>query len=212
MIILKKQHLEAALLVAPKNDSRFYLNSVLIEVTAEGAVYVVSTNGSMMFVGEINEPDFTGSPIKSLRVVMPRSIVEQALKVMPRLIVEQALKVKDKISNIELKRSGDAWQLGSVLFPSTDGEMYPNWRRVNVSPGDINTSNPEPAQYNPESLALAHKALKKWSDFNKKGTAMLHQRGNSAGVLVHLVDNSAHVVIMPWRTDTNALPRVVKPF
>lgn len=211
MIILKKQQLEAALLVAPKNDTRYYLNSVLIEVTAEGAVYVVSVNGSMMFVGEINEPDFTGSPVKSLRVVMPRSIVEQALKVMPRLIVEQALKVKDKISNIELKRSGDAWQLGSVLFPSTDGEMYPNWRRVNVSPGDINTSNPEPAQYNPELLLVAHKSLNKWS-VKKGGPAMLHQRGNSAGVLVHPVDNSAHVVIMPWRADTNALPRVVKPF
>ena len=197
---MKKQQLEAALLVAPKNDSRFYLNSVLIEVTAEGAVYVVSVNGSMMFVGEINEPDFTGSPVKSLRVVIPRAIVEQALK------------VKDKSEVIELKRSsGGDWQLGSVLFSSTDGEMYPNWRRVNVSPGDINTSNPEPAQYNPELLLVAHKSLNKWS-VKKGGPAMLHQRGNSAGVLVHPVDNSAHVVIMPWRADTTALPRVVKPF
>lgn len=200
MIILKKQQLEAALIVAPKNDSRFYLNSVLIEVTAESAVYVVSVNSSMMFVGEINEPDFTGSPVKSLRVVMPRSIVEQALK------------VKDKTQTIELKRSsGDAWQLGSVLFASTDGEMYPNWRSVNVSPGDINTSSPEPAQYNPELLLVAHKSLNKWS-VKKGGPAMLHQRGNSAGVLVHQIDNSAHVVIMPWQADTNALPRVVKQF
>lgn len=200
MIILRKQHLEAALLVAPKNDSRFYLNSVLIEVTAEGAVYVVSVNGSMMFVGEVDSPEFTGSPVKSLRVVMPRSIVEQALK------------VKEKISTIELKRSGDAWQLGSVLFASTDGDMYPNWRRVNVSPGDISTSNPEPAQYNPELLLLAHKALNKWNYFSKKGTIVLHQRGNGAGVLVHPADNSAHVIVMPWRADTTALPRVVKPF
>lgn len=201
MIILKKQQLEAALLVAPKNDSRFYLNSVLIEVTAEGAVYVVSVNGSMMFAGEVDSPDFTGEQVKSLRVVIPRSIIEQSLK------------VKDKTQTIELKRAGEGWQLGSVLFSSTDGDMYPNWRRVNVSPGDINTSSPEAAQYNPELLLLAHKALNKWSStYKKSGPAVLHQRGNEAGVLVQPADQSAHVVIMPWRADTTALPRVVKPF
>ena len=197
MIILKKQQLEASTIIAPKNDARYYLNSVLIEINFENAGYLVSTNGSLLFVGEIDCPDFTIEP-KTTRLVIPRPIVEQALKV--------------KSQTIELKRSGEGWQLGSVLFQSLDGDMYPNWRRVNVSPGDISTSNPEAAQYNPELLLLAHKALKKWSDLNKKGTAMLHQRGNGPGVLVHPIDNSAHCVIMPWRADTTALPRVVKPF
>lgn len=202
MIILKKQQLEAAMLIAPKTDARHYLNGVLLEVTFENAAYIVSTDTCLLFVGEVDCPEFTAEP-------------KMARLVIPRVIIEQALKVKDKAQNIELKRSGEGegWQLGSVLFQSLDGDMlYPDWRRVNVSPGNINTSCAEAAQYNPELLALAHKALKKWSDFNKKGTAILHQRGKGPGVLVHPIDNSAHVVIMPLRADTTALPRVVKPF
>lgn len=199
MIILKKQQLEAALTVAPKSDTRYYLNGVLLEVTFENAAYLVSTNGHLLFVGEVDSPDFTVEP-KMTRLVIPRAVIEQALK------------VKDKLEVIELKRLSEGWQLGSVLFQPLDGDRYPNWRRVNVSPGNINTSCAEAAQYNPELLALAHKALKKWSNFNKKGTAMLHQRGKDAGVLVHPIDNSAHVVIMPWRADTTALPRSVRPF
>lgn len=199
MIILKKQQLEAATLIAPKNDTLAYLNGVLLEVTFEKAAYIVSTDGHLLFVGEVDCPDFTVEP-KMVRLVIPRTAIEQALK------------TKDKARTIELKRSAEGWQLGVVLFASNDSDMYPNWRRVNVSPGNINTSSQEAAQYDPEILLLAHKALKKWSDFNKKGTAILHQRGKDAGVLVHTVDNSAHVVIMPLRADTTALPRVVKPF
>lgn len=195
MITLKKQQLEAALLAASKNDTRAYLNSVLVEITSDQTVYLVSTNNHALFVGEVDCPDFTDEP-KMARLVIPRTAIEQALK------------VKDKAQTIELKRSGENWQLGSVLFASTDGDRYPNWRQVNVSPGDINTGSGEPAQYNPELLMLAHKALNKWS--NKKGTAILHQRGNGPGVLVHPIDNSAHCVVMPWRADTTALPRAVK--
>lgn len=197
MIILKKSQLEAVALIASKNDIRYYLNSVLLEVTYQGAVYLVSTNGSLLFVGEVDCPDFTAES-KATRLVIPRPVIEQALK------------TKDKSEVIELKRSGYNWQLGSVLFSSTNGDLYPNWRRVNVSPVDINTSSVEAAQYNPELLALACKALRKWSNFNKKGKVVLHQRGKDAGILVPTIDNSAHVVIMPWRADTTALPRSVK--
>lgn len=199
MIILKKSQLEAVTLIAPKTDTRSYLNSVLLEVTFQGAVYLVSTDGCLLFVGEVDCPDFTAEP-KATRLVIPRQAIEQALK------------TKDKYEVIELKRSGEDWQLGSVLFSSTNGDLYPNWRRVNVSPTDINTGSPEPAQYNPELLLLANKALNKWTYFNKKGTIVLHQRGNNPGVLVHPVDNSAHCIIMPLRFDTTALPRVVKSF
>ena len=198
MIILKKQQLEASTIIAPKNDARYYLNSVLIEINFENAAYIVATNGSILFVGEIDCPDFTIEP-KTTRLVIPRSTIEQVLR------------VKDKNQTIELKRSGEGWQLGSVLFQPLDSDRFPNWRRVNVSPGDINAGSPEPAQYNPELLLVAHKSLSKWS-VKKGGPAMLHQRGNEAGVLVNPADNSAHVIVMPWRADTTALPRVVKPF
>ena len=200
MINIKKQHLEAALIVAPKNSIRYYLNNVLLEITECGSVYVVATDGCIMFVGEIDAPEFTSKP-KSLKLMILRSVVEQALK------------VKDKSLNIELKQVDDFWQLGSVLFSPLDNTYYQNWRRVNVSPGEINTNNPEPAQYNPELLLLANKALAKWIFNKKKCNAMLHQRGNDSGVLVHSGDNSAHVVVMPWaKCDTKALPRVVKPY
>lgn len=197
MIILKKSQLEAATLVAPKNDTRAYLNGVLLEVTFQKAVYLVSTDACLLFVGEVDCPDFTVEP-KMARLVIPRTAIEQALKV--------------KSQTIELKRLSEGWQLGSVLFASTDGDRYPEWRRVNVSPLDINTGSPEAAQYNPELLLVAHKALNKWNYFSKKSTIVLHQRGNNPGVLVHPMDKSAHCVIMPLRVDTAALPRAVKSF
>lgn len=203
MINIKKQHLEAALVVAPKHDTRYYFNGILLEVTACNSVYLVSTDGCIMFVGEVDSPDFIGKPVKSLRLIIPKTILEQALNGI-------------KTPTIELKQSGEFWQLGSVLFTPIDAN-YPDWRRVNVAPGDINT-NPEPAQYDPKLLLLADKALAKWIFNKNKCNAILHQRGNSAGVLVHEEDNSAHVMIMriietPFlECRINALPRVVKPF
>lgn len=190
MINIKKQHLEAALLIAPN------INGILLEITACGSVYLVSTDGCIMFVGEIDAPDFIGEPVKSLRLIIPNTILEQALKGI-------------KTPTIELKQSGEFWQLGSVLFNPINAD-YPNWRRVNVAPGDINT-NPEPAQYDPKLLLLADKALRKWIGADKKVPSYLNQRGNSAGVLVCNSDTSAHVVVMPRRV-YSALPRVVKPF
>ncbi|MBA0227379.1 hypothetical protein D7U89_18095 [Stenotrophomonas maltophilia] len=63
----------AALHVAPKNDVRFYLNGVLIESHADGAI-IVATDGHRMLVVRTSLPWDIG------KIIVPRNACELVAK------------------------------------------------------------------------------------------------------------------------------------
>jgi DNA polymerase-3 subunit beta len=117
---LKTAHIRAALIFASKEDVRYYLNGVCIEVAPDGA-YIVATDGHRMFA--VREP---------CEGLVPR--LGNKCYIVPRAALESILKTS-KGDSMLVRPSDDGktavLEFGGVSATCTliDGR-FPDWRRV----------------------------------------------------------------------------------
>lgn len=189
MIKIKLSVLLSALIIAPKNDVRYYLNGINISVDC-----VVATDGHRLFKYDLkgsyekdgdNEFADEGDEFESF--IIPRESITQ---------ISKSLTAKErKEAIVEITKVDDKYHLicGStaVYFDPIDGK-YPDHKRVIPKDYDVKPHG----SYNWSYMADFQKISKLLG--NKFGTArLLPNDFNSA--LVLLPDDNATCVIMPMR-------------
>lgn len=170
-------HLAAALCCAGKQDVRFYLNSVFVEVSST-ETRVVGCNGISVAVLRLLQESEA-----------PFSVI------IPRDSVELALRLKSEVLGLEC--TDGLWSLGGIPFRPLDG-TYPDYRRT--IPRSVSGAA---SHFDPNilmSFAKVGKALK------CKGMPIVRQSGADAA-LVHFYDVDEFVgVAMPMRMFTEKNP------
>lgn len=172
----------AAMHVAGKNDVRYYLNGMLIEPHANGAV-CVATDGHRLLVIRTNVPWSLGS------VIVPRTACEHIAKVKGPVQFE-----------------GDGKQFAAVSgsakygFTPIDGR-FPDWRAVTTKPENIALCGFDPMLLEGvvKSAGIIRKA------FGGKATSLIPITGHNTaamfavGGLEDQYVESATFIVMPMR-------------
>ena len=179
--------LQAAILFAGKQDTRFYLCSVALN---QG--HIVATDGHRLL--------WCPWDIGALNLIIPRDTVLNVIAKWKKLVK------KERPAYVQLSRSSkDHWAInivggGSELFAAIDAK-YPEWQRVikgNPTPQSSDPDNSYYVSYNWDYLADAKKASLL---IHGKTPILLHKNQSQAG---HIIFNSlaypeAKALIMPMR-------------
>ena len=175
---LKISTLKAASICAAKNDIRYYLNGVCIDIKNASQMVIIGTEGACAFVGVENyKGEWYG---KAEQIIIPLESIVAALKACG--------KYQNSI-NLE-KLSNDKWILGAVIFTPIDGN-YPDYARIIPKLENVQAGI---GYYNPEFLLKAAKAMKEASGSQY---STLNQHGeNDAAVLTCGMPNYI-CIIMP---------------
>lgn len=178
--------LKALLLVAPKNDNRYYLNGVLVDVRAHD-VTLVTTNGHVLlavpYVDNIEGDRMIG------QWIIPREAIEA---VKPGKVGRTALPI-----TVEINADGAITITGATTATTTpvDGR-YPDWRRA--MPG---AASLEVAQFDPALVATFGDVHALFGG-SEKFKPVVHHNGRGSALVSHL-GRDALGVIMPYRVDAD---------
>lgn len=192
--------LKALLVVASKQDIRYYLKGVLVDVRAQD-VTLVSTNGTVLlsvpYVDNIDGDRLVGQwiiPREALEAVKPckagRATLPIAVEILPGAQTPDPERPGVTIG------APDTITIAGATTTTTnpiDGR-YPDWRRV--MPGSASL---EVAQFDPALIATfgdVHALLSGSTKFKP----VIHHNG-SGGALVSGLGRNALGVIMPYRVD-----------
>ena len=161
--------LKAVIVTAGKNDVRYYMNTVLLEVQRE-KVTLVSTDGHRITFATLTLN--TGIEDTQIDLVLDRPDVERLIK---GVSVNKRLKTEELV--IKWEDTTVSVEAGGTLFTFNKVECrYPNWRRVTC---DIDNLNPDRAGLTDYGIDLiyladAEKAFKHLFVNNKYGSHKAH--------------------------------------
>lgn len=207
MITLHKRQLFAATECAASKDIRYHMNGVHVECAASGDVHIVSTDGSMMFVGRIPASDVVwtdGAQRGPWRLTIPLDTVKR--------------ECKGSGDHVTMSAMHDGrYQLGATVFTPVEGKFL-DWRRV--LPADT-VECEDPLQVNPSLVLSACVAVRVWHGSKKDvagATFIEHLVAPSSINMGHgfarVIGGSAnaYAVVMPMRSDRTNFPvSVFKP-
>ena len=173
--------LKAMLLFAAKDEiTRTYLNAVYLETGPKGA-RLTATDGHVLACYQLDE-----GAHDVLEAVIPRELIERALKVSPKHLTHLSLSIQD----------GQA-RLGELTSPLVNN-WYPQYRKV--IPKSVNGA---PGQYDPELLVRFSEAVK---ILNGEYTTLAYN-GPESAAWVSINIPQFFGVIMPIRNpETPTLP------
>ena len=192
--------LKALLLVAPKQDIRYYIKGVLVDVRAQD-VTLVATNGSILlsvpYPDNIEGDRLVGQwiiPREVLEVVKPCKVGRTTLPITVE-ILPGAQTPDPERPGVTIKATDTITIAGATTTTTkpVDGR-YPDWRRV--MPGSASL---EVAQFDPALVATfgdVHSLL----GGSEKLKPVVHHNGRG-GALVSGLGRNALGVIMPYRVD-----------
>jgi hypothetical protein len=168
-----------------KEETRYYLKGVLLEITDCGDVHLVSTDGARMFFGRIPAAGvqwMDKRPEGTREIILPYDALKQA--------------AKHRLQMINIEHMGeDIYNINGIACQSIQG-YFPAWRRVVEDAfKNINSECP-PMDWG--RVATVEKALREWSG-NKNATVRVHGRGDAVGALVTGDDHNAFAVVMPQK-------------
>ena len=177
-----------------KQDIRYYLNGVKVEVYANVA-YVVATDGHTMAIGRIERE--SGLLMEGQgEIILPAESVEK-IKATGNNGLPIILSVEDPQESGDKRQWFTLNDCGTKTTQQAIDGQFPDWRKViPYKPSG------EVAYYNPEYLMRCQKAAKDLG--SKKGYFELAYNGNS-GALVTFTE-SVMAVLMPMRQDTAERP------
>ena len=192
--------IKALLIVAPKQDIRYYIKGVLVDVRAQD-VTLVATNGHVLlavpYVDNIEGDRLIGQwiiPREALEAVKPckvgRATLPIAIEILPG-----AQTPDPERPGVTIKATDTITIAGTTTTTTKpiDGR-YPDWRRV--MPGSASL---EVAQFDPALVATfgdVHSML----SGSTKGKPVIHHNGRGSA-LVSGLGRDALGVIMPYRVD-----------
>ena len=180
--------IKALLLIAPKSDTRYYLNGVCADVRG-GTVTLVATDGHRLLAVPVSADDIQNAT--DGQYIIPRDVLDAVKPVkVPR---SDNLPLTIEIEDARITITGAT----TATSPTVDGR-FPDWRRVMPA-----TASNEPAQYQPEYIASFGKIGELFGGKNVK--CVIHYNGMGAA-LVTFFTSDAIGVIMPLRVDSDKHP------
>ncbi|WP_175036794.1 DNA polymerase III subunit beta [Burkholderia contaminans] len=184
--------LKASLLQTAKQDIRYYLNGICIEVF-EKETRVIATDGHRLSVVRVAAEN--GGVTPGTQFIIPRATVE-SMKI-SKAALKHPIVIEGPSETGEYRATGG---FGVAVFRAVDG-VFPPYRRV----VPVEASG-EPAQYNPAYLADMRKAVE------ILGAKRIHVQYNGTGAAVVTAEDTANEfvgVVMPERwTDKAGNPHV----
>lgn len=189
-ITLPRKVLAAMLLLAAKNDIRFYINALLVEISPDD-VRIVATNGHILGVYRIEEKTSVDEPVS---IIIPREVVEQ-------------IRPSKSVAGVILRRHDDGTcalvDLDMTFGFTPTAAQFPDYRRV--VPEKVSGRS---GHYNPEYLATFVRVAKALG--TSKPLIELVQNGEKDSAIVHLpfAGDKFIGVVMPVRVDP---PPLVSP-
>lgn len=117
------RHLRAALICASRDDVRYYLNGIALEVH-KNRVIVLATDGHRLYAGRSSDWDFSikGDKIPTI-----------ATFIVPRAMIEQVLDAGKNVGTIGVWTDGEQVELtrgnSKISGKLIDGR-FPDWRRI----------------------------------------------------------------------------------
>ena len=187
MLNIPTHKLAAAIPCAATKDIRYYLNAVHLEATSTGILHIVSTNGHSLFLGKIENPEWTAdAPPEGFAITIPLDVVKAA--------------ISQRVPSLSLNvlENGSYILGGNFMFSSIDAK-YPDWRRV----AKLVEGEEQPSQFNPDYLVACNKALKTWCQGKSTFMSYVHARGDNAGAITGTTED-AFCILMPVRAHTMA--------
>lgn len=196
--------IKALLLVAPKNDVRYYLKGVLVDVRAQD-VTLVSTNGAVLlsvpYLDDVEGDRMTGQwviPREAIEAVKPCKVGRTTLPITVEIIPGAETPDPER-PGVTIKALDTITITGATTTTTkpVDGR-YPDWRRV--MPGSALL---EVAQFDPALVATfgdVHALL----GGSEKFKPVIHHNGRG-GALVSGLGRDALGVIMPLRVNADEM-------
>lgn len=178
--------LRAVALMAPKDEIRYYLNGVLLEITPDGVIYV-ATNGHALIAFRDERPE-NDEPYAPAQIIVPRDVA-RSVKPLNRH-VERVTLQHDGLAMATLSNLKGA----DLSFKPIDGK-YPDWRRV--VPKECDGTK---GCYNPELLATFSAIARELAN-NRDAIPVVTVAQNGTGcALVKWSDADNYIgAVMPWR-------------
>ena len=170
--------LRAAMYFAAKNDVRYYLNGVYLDIPRGR---IVSTTGAGLFCGKL--PDDV--PRDHAPVIVPREVIETALKALGRKNERTYLVgVTLDAGNVRLEVPG------CVAAGTCIDAEFPQYERILVR-----KTSGQTAQFDPDLLVAARGAINAYTGASVIGHALQHN-GDSAAIMP---GKNCLCVVMPAR-------------
>jgi hypothetical protein len=202
---LPSSALEAAILVAPKDDTRTYLNGVFLHRVGAD-VRVVTTNGSAMLVQSFpaTEAELQQCTWLDKGIIIPREIAERARKALPdQPIVEfgagqPRLVIRDAKDEVTLRGAPIESAFPDYAKVMTDaGKVLEGGER---GPLDATTQDPKLTQLAVKvASCLDSKSINIFQGPTRSG-ASVYTFGGAPGVLLLVMPMQAEAEVMPATT------------
>ena len=182
-ILLKISTLKAAAICAAKNDIRYYLNGVCIDVRTDSKLVIVGTDGNVMFIGvDDYEGEWNG---KQEQIIIPIKTVKHVLK-----------NCNKELIHIVLKSLLDGEMLlDKYAFKPIDGK-YPDYKKVIPKVESLKSGI---GHYKPKILMQGNKAMIKASGHEY---LMFNQYGKKSPAVITCYFPNYICVVAPYYAAT----------
>lgn len=197
--------IKSLLKCAAKNDNRYYLVGILVDVRADD-VTLVATNGHMLLAVPLPADALDGERVPGQWIV-PREVLESVKPVkagrhaMPITIdiIPGAITPDPDRPGVTIKAPDSVAITGATTATAKpiDGR-YPDWRRVMPAQASL-----EVAQFDPAYIATFGDACELLTGTSKE-KPVIHHNGQ-AGALVSGLGRDALGVLMPLRVDADVM-------
>jgi DNA polymerase-3 subunit beta len=205
-LTIKPEYLKSLLLIAAKDDIRYYLNGVNIDARANGDVTLIATDGHRMLALALDVDDIESLIVGSwtidralLESVKPVKAGKNEFQLTLSLTIaepSQDSEGRTVLANPVVTLQGATTATGTVV----DGR-FPDWRRVMPA-----TADGISAQYDHDYLYSFGKVGRLLFSNKKDCAAVIHHNGNGAALVTFSGAPYAIGVLMPMRVGVEAGP------
>ena len=171
--------------LAPKEDVRYYLNSVQVNIYPDHSIYAV-TNGHYL--------------------VMYRETIDNpgtASLIIPRETLVNTKPMNKPLDNARLEQSGDQWVIQNTMFHPVDA-TYPDIIRVMPQPENLSSDNPAQT-LDIDSLYALNKCYQKVSVKKHGNLRVMYNKDKTSGAFLDGNDQFI-AVLMPVKQDAGTTP------
>ena len=201
-ILVPVEQLKAALSVAAKNDARYYLNGVNIEIR-DGALRVVATDGHRLLVCGLARPQQDALPADWPEggFILSRDLLAEALAVVGKL---DAQAIVEWWPGHRTAVIGDPAMRAAFRIDVVDGK-FPDWQRVvHTQSGALNREGQEALTTAAINSAYLKSAGAVAATLGAKATHAYVGTVKDAAVFMFECDHPAMLYVMPMDTKQQA--------
>lgn len=201
-IKITHETLKALLIIAAKDDIRYYLKSVCVDVTDKGTA-LVACDGHRLLAVPVTSDDVTDAmpgeyiiPRESIAAIKPCKAGRHTLP-LELTITKPEPRPDPARPGVTIQEPTQFTITGITTATGTVMDAkYPYWRRVLPQ-----SASGAPGQFNAEYLGSFGDVARLLTG-NKDNNPIIHHNGTS-GALVTIPGHAAIGVIMPWRIDAD---------